>query len=138
MNASQAREYFLSKPEAAEDFPFGDDVMVFKVLGKMFGLLSEAGGKNPNSRAQMNLKCEPEEAIQLRDIFDDVIPGYHMNKRHWNTVYLTDENNISDVPQGEIERMIDNSYALVLKGMTKAQRRALEVQFSHKELYGAD
>ena len=110
--------------------------MVFKVKGKMFALLSSVGGKNPDKRAQMNLKCDPLEATQLRDVFDDVIAGYHMNKKHWNTLYLTDGEKISDIPVGEVERQIDNSYALVLQGMTKALRRSLEVSYSNEQLYG--
>ncbi|MBL4797716.1 MAG: MmcQ/YjbR family DNA-binding protein [Oleispira sp.] len=136
MTAASAREYLLSKPEAVEDYPFGPDVMVFKVKGKMFALLSFSGGKNPDKRAQMNLKCDPLEATQLRDVFDDVIAGYHMNKKHWNTLYLTDGEKISDIPVGEVERQIDNSYALVLQGMTKALRRSLEVSYSNEQLYG--
>ena len=136
MTAASAREYLLSKPEAVEDYPFGPDVMVFKVKGKMFALLSSVGGKNPDKRAQMNLKCDPLEATQLRDVFDDVIAGYHMNKKHWNTLYLTDGEKISDIPVGEVERQIDNSYALVLQGMTKALRRSLEVSYSNEQLYG--
>lgn len=136
MNSLQAREYLLTKPEAEEDFPFGDDVMVFKVKGKMFALLSHEGGKNPNSRPQMNLKCDPLEATQLRDVFDDVIAGYHMNKKHWNTLYLIGEDSTSDIPDGEVERQIDSSYGLVLKGMAKALRRSLEVTYSNEQLYG--
>ncbi len=136
MNTEQVRSYLLSKPEAEEDFPFGIDVMVFKVKGKMFALLSGEGGKNPNERPQMNLKCDPLEAIQLRDVFDDVVAGYHMNKKHWNTLYLAGNEYSSDLPAGEIERQIDNSYGLVLQGMTKAQRRSLEVSYSNEQLYG--
>jgi predicted DNA-binding protein (MmcQ/YjbR family) len=135
MDAKQVRDYLLSKPEAVEDFPFGPDVMVIKVKGKVFALLSENGGKNPTQRPQMNLKCDPLEATQLRDVFDDVIPGYHMNKKHWNTLYLTDNDKTSDIPKGEIERQIDNSYGLVLKGMTKAARLSLEARYSQEELY---
>ena len=136
MDAKQVRNYLLSKPEATEDYPFGPDVMVFKIKEKMFALLSESGGKNSTQRPQMNLKCDPLEASQLRDVFDDVIPGYHMNKKHWNTLYLMSAEQGCDIPQGEIERQIDNSYALVLKGMTKAQRRSLEVIYSNEQLYG--
>lgn len=138
MTAESAREYLLSKPEAEEDYPFGPDVMVFKVKGKMFALLSFSGGKNLDKRAQMNLKCDPLEATQLRDVFDDVIAGYHMNKKHWNTLYLSHDEKISDIPKGEVERQIDNSYGLVLNGMTKAMRRSLEVAYSNKQLYGID
>lgn len=136
MNAKQVYNYLLEKPEAHEDYPFGPDVMVFKVKGKMFALLSDAGGKNPDKRSQMNLKCDPLEATQLRDVFDDVVGGYHMNKKHWNTLFLNDNNHASDIPRGEVERQIDNSYALVLKGMTKANRRSLEASYSTEQLYG--
>ena len=136
MNAQGVRDYLLSKPEAEEDFPFGPEVMVFKVKGKMFALLSCEGGKSPDKRPQMNLKCDPLEATQLRDVFDDVVAGYHMNKKHWNTLYLSQANKQSDIPAGEIERQIDNSYALVLKGMTKAMRCSLEVKYSNEQLYG--
>ena len=68
----------------------------------------------------MNLKCDPDEALMLRDIFEGVLPGYHMNKRHWNTVVLD-----ADVPRGEIERMIDSSYALVVRSLRKQEREAL-------------
>jgi predicted DNA-binding protein (MmcQ/YjbR family) len=109
LNRSKVRDYLLAKPEAVEEYPFGPDVMVFKVQGKMFALLSGADGKSTGKRTQMNLKCDPLEAIQLRDVFDDVVVGYHMNKKHWNTLYLPDQNHVGDLPQGEIERQIDNS-----------------------------
>jgi len=136
MDAKQVRDYLLSKPEAIESFPFGPEVMVFKVKAKMFALLSGEGGKNSDKRPQMNLKCDPLEATQLRDVFDDVIPGYHMNKKHWNTLYLADSSHATDIPAGEIERQIDNSYALVLQGMTKAMRCSLEASYSNEKLYG--
>ncbi len=136
MDVKQVREYLLSKPETEEDYPFGPDVIVLKIKGKMFALLSAEGGKNPDQRPQMNLKCDPLEAVQLRDVFDDVVPGYHMNKKHWNTLYLSQADKLSDVPVGEVERQIDNSYALVLQGMTKAQRRSLETSYSNEQLYG--
>lgn len=136
MNSQEVRDYLLAKPEAEETFPFGAEVMVFKVKGKMFALLSHEGGKHNNSRPQINLKCDPLEAMQLRDVFDDVVAGYHMNKKHWNTLYLLGEESSCDIPSGEIERQIDNSYGLVLKGMTKAIRRSLETSYSNEQLYG--
>lgn len=136
MDVKLVRDYLLSKPEAVEEFPFGPDVMVFKVKSKMFALLSGEGGKSPDKRPQMNLKCDPLEAIQIRDVFDDVVAGYHMNKKHWNTLYLSQADKTSDIPAGEIERQIDNSYALVLQGMTKAMRRSLETSYSSEQLYG--
>ena len=125
MNYQQAKTYLLSKPEAEEDYPFGPDVMVPKVRGKMFATLGEEKGI-----ARMNLKCDPNHAFELRDIFEAVIPGYHMNKKHWNTVILD-----GSIPVGEIERMIDHSYALVVKKMKKADREFLELRYRHEELY---
>ena len=136
MDVKQVRDYLLSKPEAIESFPFGAEVMVFKIKNKMFALLSDKDEQNVKDRAQMNLKCDPLEAVQLRDVFNDVIAGYHMNKKHWNTLYLGDSGYTTDVPDGEIERQIDNSYGLVLKGLTKAERRSLEIRYSNKQLYG--
>lgn len=122
MNYQEAMEYLLAKPEAIEDYPFGPDVMVPKIKGKMFATLS-----TENGIARINLKCDPDEAQALRDIFIAVIPGYHMNKKHWNTVVLD-----GSIPQGEIERMIDNSYLLVIRSLTKAQREALSIKYSVK------
>ena len=79
---------------------------------------------------RVNLKCDPLETIQLRDIFDGVTPGYHMNKKHWNTVLVNDS-----IPCGEIERMIDASYRLVVQSLTKKQRLGLEVRFGTAVLY---
>ena len=115
MDYQQAREYMLSLPEAWEDFPFGPDVAVMKVKARMFATLAVS-----KDSLQANLKCDPLEAEMLRDIFESVIPGYHMNKRHWNTVILD-----GDVPRSEIERMIDRSYGLVVKGLTRREREAL-------------
>ncbi|EED31841.1 hypothetical protein NOR53_3387 [gamma proteobacterium NOR5-3] len=118
MNYDDARNYLLARPEAWEDYPFGPGVAVIKVLDKMFATLGTEDGV-----ARMNLKCEPNEALMLRDIFDAVLPGYHMNKRHWNTVLLD-----QSIPRGEIERMIDNSYALVIQGLPSRQRKALQMR----------
>ena len=126
MNFQQARTYLLSKPEAEEDFPFGPEVAVMKIRGKMFATLGHA-----QDNARMNLKCEPQEALMLRDIFDAVLPGYHMNKRHWNTLVLD-----GSIPRGEIERMIDNSYALVVAGLTRRQRQALEIAHGYELIHG--
>ena len=78
----------------------------------------------------MNLKCDPDEANALRDVFVAVIPGYHMNKKHWNTVILD-----GTIPVSEIERMIDRSYGLVVKGLKKAERQALELRYPKEQLY---
>ncbi len=127
MKYDEARTYLLDKPEAIEDFPFGPRVAVMKIRGKMFATLAEEKGT-----ARMNLKCDPREALILRDIFDAVLPGYHMNKRHWNTVVLD-----GSIPPGEVERMVDNSYALVVGGLRKTERQALEVRHGSKALYPA-
>lgn len=131
MDYSCACEYLLNKPESELCYPFDPDVPVYKIKGKMFALLSDRGGKSPDKQPQMNLKCDPLEAQQLRDVFEAVIPGYHMNKKHWNTVILD-----GSIPRGEIERMIDESYRLVVKGLKKAERNALETAYSAFELYG--
>lgn len=125
MDHLQARTYLLDKPFTIEDFPFGEDVAVFKVKGKMFATLARAvtkKGETENPDWWMNLKCDPNEALILRDMFDAVIPGYHMNKEHWNTVVLN-----GSIPSGEIERMIDNSFNLVVSKMTKKDRTAVEL-----------
>lgn len=115
MDKNSARQYLLNQPSAFEDFPFGADVAVFKVKGKMFATLSHKDGVD-----NMNLKCDPEHALELRDIFSAVIPGYHMNKKHWNTVLLD-----GSIPSGEIERMIDMSFRLVIKGLPKREQASL-------------
>jgi predicted DNA-binding protein (MmcQ/YjbR family) len=125
MNHAEAREYLLSKPEAFEDYPFDPEVAVYKIGKKMFATLALEGDS-----PRMNLKCDPEEALALRDIFDAVMPGYHMNKAHWNTVILD-----ASIPRGELERMIDRSYGLVIKGLRKAERVALEVRHGPEVLY---
>lgn len=125
MDYDATKSYMLTRPEAFEDFPFGPDVSVFKVRSKMFATLGERNGN-----AEINLKCDPEEAIVLRDIFDAVIPGYHMNKAHWNTVILN-----KSIPRAEIERMIDRSYGLVVKGMKKADRTSLEIKYGKDTIY---
>lgn len=125
MNYAMARAYLLGRPEAFEDFPFGPDVAVMKISDKMFATVVDR-----EDAASMNLKCDPNEALILRDIFEAVKPGYHMNKRHWNTVILD-----GSVPRGEIERMIDRSYALVVKKLRRDQRQALEIRHGKQALY---
>ncbi len=128
MNAEQVRNYLLTKPETLLDYPFGPDVEVYKVKGKMFATLSKGKGNEKDTDGKMaghycmNLKCDPEEAIMLRDIFASVIPGYHMNKAQWNTVILE-----GSVPQGEVERMIDNSFLLVVNKMTKKDQTSIRM-----------
>ena len=130
MDFDQTQTYLQSKPESELCFPFDPDVLVFKIMGKMFALLSPSGGKSPNKRPQMNLKCDPMHAQELRDVFEAVIPGYHMNKKHWNTVILD-----GSIPDSEIERMIDHSYTLVVKGLRKAERHQLQLHYDDKVLF---
>ncbi|MFT5482509.1 MAG: putative DNA-binding protein (MmcQ/YjbR family) [Halieaceae bacterium] len=125
MDYSATRAYLLTRPEAVEEFPFGPGVAVFKIVGKMFATLGESKGI-----ASTNLKCDPQEAQMLRDIFESVVPGYHMNKQHWNTVILD-----GTVPEFEINRMIDRSYGLVVKKLKKAERTALEIRCGSEALY---
>ena len=112
MNIESFREYCLSKTAATEGTPFGEDTIVFKVAGKMFALCSL--DEVPPSA---NLKCDPDLALDLRDRYEEVQPGYHMNKKHWNTVQLD-----GAIPGAEIRKMIDHSYALVVESLPKAKR----------------
>ncbi len=125
MNFDRVRAYLLKRPEAVEDFPFDPDVYVYKIASKMFALLVE-----DDDGARMTLKCDPDEALFLRDTFAAVVPGYHMNKTHWNTVMLD-----GSIPRGELERMIDRSYGLVVKRLKKAERTALEVRHGRSAIY---
>lgn len=125
MNYQSARTYLLERPEAVEDFPFGPDVAVFKIKGKMFATLATQDGV-----ARTNLKCDPDEAQALRDIFTGVLPGYHMNKKHWNTVLLD-----GSVPDYEIARMMDRSYGLIVKSLRKTERQALELAYGVEAIY---
>lgn len=114
----ELKAYLLAKKSADETYPFGPEAIVFKVKGKLFAIVSEQG----EGAIHINLKCDPDEAQALRDVFESVKPGYHMNKKHWNTVCLP-----GDVPAGELRRMIDQSYALVVKGLTRALRAELNL-----------
>jgi predicted DNA-binding protein (MmcQ/YjbR family) len=113
MDLAQFRDYCLSKPCATESMPFGPDVLVFKVSGKMFALaaLDEA----PTT---VNLKCDPDLALDLRDRYEQVRPGYHMNKKHWNTIEIE-----GDIPNAELQKMIDHSYDLVAKKLRKPRAK---------------
>src|SRR6202158_3254955 len=112
MDLARLREYCLSKPQTTEGTPFGPDVLVFKVGGKMFALASL-----DEVPARVNLKCDPDLALELRDRNEQVRPGYHMNKKHWNTVEIA-----SAIPETELRKMIDHSYELVVQSLPKAMR----------------
>lgn len=108
-------EYCLSKKGATEHFPFDEDTLVFKVGGKMFALSSLSQWEK--REASVNLKCDPERALELRSEYEGVQPGYHMSKVHWNTVQVQ-----SDVPISLLKELIDHSYHLVFKSLTKKQQ----------------
>jgi predicted DNA-binding protein (MmcQ/YjbR family) len=117
MDLAKFREYCLAKSGATESTPFGPDVLVFKVGGKIFALASL-----DEIPARVNLKCDPDLALELRDRYEQVRPGYHMNKKHWNTVEIE-----ARVPEFEIRKMIDHSYDLVAKTLpgTKSRKERL-------------
>jgi len=115
MNIEEFRDYCLSKKYVTECFPFDQTTLVFKVAEKMFALTSLE-----NHPSRVNLKCDPEKSIELRAQFSDIIEGFHMNKKHWNTITI--EGNISNQL---IEELINHSYELVVKGMTKKRQKEL-------------
>jgi predicted DNA-binding protein (MmcQ/YjbR family) len=115
MNVESFRDYCLSKRAATEDTPFGPDDIVFKAQGKMFAIVALM-----EVPPRANLKCDPDLALELRDRYEQVQPGYHMNKKHWNTVVLE-----GVIPEREITKMIDHSYHLVVQSLPKAKREKL-------------
>lgn len=115
MNIEEIRDYCLSKPNTTEDTPFDEDTLVFKVGAKIYALMNMSA-----LPIRVNLKCDPEKAVELRENNPDtIIPGYHMNKKHWNTIY-TDEFELDFVQQ-----MVDHSYGLVASSLTKKVRSEL-------------
>lgn len=114
MNIEEIRDYCLAKPGVTEGLPFGEDTLVFKVGEKLFLLTSLSEGD------RVNVKCDPELAIELREQHPEVQPGFHMNKKHWNTVH-TDGN----LTRRQICEMIDHSYNMVLKGLPKNIREQI-------------
>lgn len=112
MNLEFYYQYCLSKKGVTDHFPFDEDTLVFKVGGKMFALASLSAWENGNPN--VNLKCDPERAEELRAEYDDIKPGYHMSKVHWNTISVN-----RDVPDSFLKELIDHSYALVFKSLTK-------------------
>jgi predicted DNA-binding protein (MmcQ/YjbR family) len=115
MDPDELLEWCLAQPGAVEEFPFGPDHSVLKVGGKMFAIT--ALGREP---LEISLKCEPDLAVELRASYDSVRPGYHLNKRHWNTVTIG-----ADVPDGLVRDMVQDSYDLVVSALPAAKRRAL-------------
>ena len=116
MNIEELRDYCLSKPGATECFPFGPDNLVFKIGGKMFLLASL-----DSQPLSFNAKCDPEEAIALREEYPQcVFPGYHMNKKHWNTVELN-----GGISEALTKRMIDDSYQLIVNSLPAKLRKEI-------------
>jgi len=118
MNAEDLRTYCLSKKNVEESFPFGEQTLVFKVSGKIFALVSiEAGDLS------MNLKCDPALAIELRETYPAVQPGYHMNKKHWNTIYLD-----GSIKDQQILKWVDHSYELVVNSLPRKMKASIHGQ----------
>ena len=115
MNIEEYRNYCMEKKGVTEETPFDNETLVFKVMGKIFALT------NMHLFTSVNLKCNPEDAIALREKFDAIIPGYHMNKKHWNTLLLD-----GTLPEKLIYACIDDSYNLVASGLTKKEKEQLK------------
>jgi predicted DNA-binding protein (MmcQ/YjbR family) len=115
MNIEKFREYCISKKGVTEEFPFGEVTLVFKVMGKMFALT------NLDNEFSVNLKCDPDLAIELREKYSAVLPGFHMNKLHWNTIRID-----GTIPAKLICEWIDHSYALVVDKLPKKSKAELE------------
>lgn len=115
MHIEEFRDYCLAKPGVTEEFPFDNKTLVFKVMGKMFALC------DVDAFESVNLKCDPERSIELRERYEGVNAGYHMSKKHWNTI-----TSVSDVPDQLHFELIDHSYDLVVKGLRKMDREELD------------
>ncbi|WP_406395430.1 MmcQ/YjbR family DNA-binding protein [Streptomyces sp. NBC_00887] len=115
MTPQELRAFCLEFNASAEEFPFGPETSVFKVLGKMFAL--SALDARPLT---VNLKCDPDDAVRLREKYAAIVPGWHMNKRHWNTV------TVSGLPGRTVRELIEDSYDLVVAGLPKAERLKLD------------
>ena len=117
MNIETIRTYSLSKPAVTESFPFDETTLVFKAGSKMFALMSLE-----SVPLRINLKCDPDKAEKLREEFPQITPGYHMNKKHWNTVIVD-----GMLSPDFIKEMIDHSYTLVVNSLTKKERYELGI-----------
>jgi len=116
MNIEELREYSLSKKGATEDFPFDEETLVIRVMNKIFAILPLERGPC------INLKCDPELVVSLREHYNAVEPAYHMNKKHWNTVWGD-----RDAGPEEIRRWIDHSYDLIVKALPRKLKAELEM-----------
>ncbi|TXE09700.1 MmcQ/YjbR family DNA-binding protein [Seonamhaeicola algicola] len=119
MDIEQIRSYCLSKKSTTENFPFDEHTLVFKVHGKMFALASLQWWER--GEAAINLKCNPDYAEELRAEYSSIRPGYHMSKKHWNTVYIHE----GELSIQFIKELIDHSYEMVIKGLPKKLRESL-------------
>jgi len=117
MNIEEYREFCISKPGVSEGFPFDNKTLVFKIMGKIFALT------DVDEFLGINLKCDPEYALELREKYEGVIAGYHMSKKHWNTVSTS-----SDVSDKTLRHLINHSYELVVSKLTKKQKEELKNQ----------
>ena len=115
MNIEELREYCLKKPGVTESFPFDKNTLVFKVMNKMFALT------NLNMDFSINLKCEPEKAVGIREVYPAVGPGYHMNKKHWNTIMID-----GSIEDGIIYSWVDDSYELVVASLKVSEKNNLK------------
>jgi predicted DNA-binding protein (MmcQ/YjbR family) len=115
MHIEAFQQYCLNKKGVTEEYPFGNLTMVMKVMGKMFALA------NLDGELSLNLKCDPEKAIELRERYSAVQPGYHMNKQHWNTLYMD-----GSIPVALVKEWIDDSYNLIVNSLTKKLQVQLE------------
>jgi len=119
MHIEQLRDFCIAKKGVTEHFPFDDVTLVFKVMGKMFLLTCLNSWEEGVQK--INLKCDPDWAAELRGEYEGINAGWHMSKKHWNTVTL----NTSDVPDDFVKEQINHSYDLVVKGLTKKMREDL-------------
>ncbi|MCC7467514.1 MAG: MmcQ/YjbR family DNA-binding protein [Saprospiraceae bacterium] len=117
MDIETFRDYCLAKKATSEDFPFGPETLVLKVGGKMFALTGL-----DSDEFTVNLKCDPDRAVELREQYAEIQPGYHMNKKHWNTVHFE-----GGLDQRLLRELIDHSYELVVASLKKADREALDL-----------
>jgi predicted DNA-binding protein (MmcQ/YjbR family) len=117
MNIEQLRDYCLSKKTVEETLPFGPDTLVYKVAGKVFLLTGL-----DEEQLRFNVKCDPDRAIELREEFSCVLPGYHMNKKHWNTIVVD-----GSVSTKQLKEWIDHSYNLVVESLPKKTRDSLRL-----------
>lgn len=120
MHIDQVRDFCMEKKGVTEHFPFDDVTLVFKVMNKMFALTGLNSWEEGNPK--INLKCDPERALELRGEFDGINAGWHMNKRLWNTVTI----NSADVADALVFELINHSYDLVVKGLTKKAQKELQ------------